>query len=243
MTDTGWTFAGFRVIESENAPDPNRIKHLGAVSSDYTPFLSRIINTCDLHGAILDVTDPVQNMRAAYDYHTQRNVNTSKERTMTTDHIDQLAQWYADAEQVTKTNLPNVGDVLIFPNSNSGGYTIEPNTGEWAPNIVGHHETARILARAPKPKPAWHSAKAIIASTDYCERQVWEWDFLGWNGTAGDTANTEDLRDVTPLIEAKVTDEMVDRIREIKDPKGRRYFASREGARYVLAVALGIETA
>ena len=30
MKDTGWTFQGFRVFESENAPDPNRIKHTGA---------------------------------------------------------------------------------------------------------------------------------------------------------------------------------------------------------------------
>ena len=30
MTDTGWTFQGYRVFESENAPDPNRIKHTGA---------------------------------------------------------------------------------------------------------------------------------------------------------------------------------------------------------------------
>ena len=29
MTDTGWTFQGYRVFESENAPDPNRIKHAG----------------------------------------------------------------------------------------------------------------------------------------------------------------------------------------------------------------------
>lgn len=29
MTDTGWTFQGYRVFESENAPDPNRIKHTG----------------------------------------------------------------------------------------------------------------------------------------------------------------------------------------------------------------------
>lgn len=91
MTDTGWTFDGFRVIESENAPDPNGIKHLGTVSSDHTPFLSRIVNTCDLHGAILDVSDPVQNMRAAYDYHTQRNVNASKERAMSNARMEVLA--------------------------------------------------------------------------------------------------------------------------------------------------------
>ena len=78
MTDTGWTFQGFRVIESENAPDPNGIKHLGTVSSGHSPFLSRIVNPCGLHGAILDVTNPVQHMRAEYDYHTRRRVNTSK---------------------------------------------------------------------------------------------------------------------------------------------------------------------
>ena len=91
MTDTGWTFEGRRVIESEYAPDPNGIKHLGTSPSDYSPFLSRIVNTCDLHGAIYDVTDPVQNMRAAYDYHTRRSVHNSKERTMTdkdfTEHL------------------------------------------------------------------------------------------------------------------------------------------------------------
>ena len=29
MKDTGWKFQGYRVLESENAPDPNRIKHTG----------------------------------------------------------------------------------------------------------------------------------------------------------------------------------------------------------------------
>ena len=29
MTDTGWTFQGYRVFESENAPDPNGIKRAG----------------------------------------------------------------------------------------------------------------------------------------------------------------------------------------------------------------------
>lgn len=87
--DTGWTFQGFRVIESEAAPGEYGIKHLGTVPSDYSPFLQRIVNTCDLHGAMLDVTDPVANMRATYDYHMRRSVNTSKEHAMTdrTDHV------------------------------------------------------------------------------------------------------------------------------------------------------------
>lgn len=249
MTDTGWTFGGFRVIESEYAPDPNGIKHPGTSPSDYSPFLSRIVNTCDLHGAILDVADPVQNMRAAYDYHTRRSVNTSKERTMTTDHIDQLAQWYADAEQVTKTNLPNVGDVLIFPNSNSGGYTIEPNTGEWAPNIVGRHETVRILARAPKSKPAWHDAVAVIARVDDGSQTpdtsrvalLRDVNEPGqWVRGYCDNVYSDELFDVTPLIEAKVTREMVERGAQASTPAGVRYLRPYE-VREVLNAALGIE--
>ena len=54
---------------------------------------------------------------------------------MTTNHIDQLAQWYADAEQVTKTNLPNKGDTLIYPRRTSG-YIIELEGGGWTPELV-----------------------------------------------------------------------------------------------------------
>lgn len=166
---------------------------------------------------------------------------------MTTNHIDQLAQWYADAEQVTKTNLPNVGDVLIFPNSNSGGYTIEPNTGEWAPNIVAHHETARILSRAPKPKPAWHDAVAVMARCSNAPEGHRE-PFIRseathdvWAGEAGH-ARTGDLRDVTPLIEAKVTDEMVERLEG--HFLNTANMALPEGlARRMLTAALGLETA
>ena len=243
MTDTGWTIDGFRVIESENAPDPNGIKHLGTSPFDYSPFLSRIVNPCDLHGAILDVTDPVQNMRAAYDYHTRRSVYNSKERTMTTGHIDQLAQWYADAEQVTKTNLPNVGDVLIFPNSNSGGYTIEPNTGEWAPNIVGHHETVRILARAPKPKPAWHDADFIVARYEYDDHWQGYLRHGGdlWIDSEGRKYTTGVLRDVTPLIEAKVTDEMIDRILDVIAARFDNYPAGIGEELALAALGLGHE--
>lgn len=125
MTDTGWTFEGRRVIESENAPDPNRIKHLGTRTSDHSPFLSRIVNTCDLHGAILDVTDPIQNMRAAYDYHTRRSVNTSKERTMTgkdfadhlldaiTDEEDGLGYFWIDPATRSNTATLSFSDGLV----------------------------------------------------------------------------------------------------------------------------------
>lgn len=246
MTDTGWTFGGFRVIESEYAPDLNRIKHLGTPPSDYSPFLSRIINTCDLHGAILDVSDPVQNMRTEYDYHTRRSVNTSKERTMTTDHIDQLAQWYADAEQVTKTNLPNKGDTLIYP-CRTSGYIIESDGGGWTPELVrSTGETVRILARAPKPKPAWHAARAVIATADDEDGDAFTGTWIPeagdrWLSDEGHVVSGDDLRDVTPLIEAKVTDEMVARVSDVlRDAYGT--YDNGYTATEVVTAALGLDT-
>ena len=135
---------------------------------------------------------------------------------MTTNHIDQLAQWYADAEQITKANLPRAGDTLILP-YNAGGYGIEVEEDGWTPDDVVPGEPVRILARAPKP--AWHDAVAVTATaTDELGDEitaVWvrEGDEL-WRSDEGGMVLREDLRDVTPLIEAKVTDEMRDRVRD-----------------------------
>lgn len=237
MTDTGWTFGGFRVIESENAPDPNGIKHLGTRTSDHSPFLSRIVNTCDLHGAIYDVTDPMQNMRAAYDYHTRRSVNTSKERTMTTNHIDQLTEWWENAEP----GIPGAGDTVIFDERPRGlGFHVTQAS-------IDHprgYDNARILHRAPKPKPAWHDAVAVMArfpnmaegyrelmTRDEAHPDTWHSDHgYGY---------TEDLRDVTPLIEAKVTDEQVNRVDDLL----RAFYGTSTltAARELVAATLGIE--
>lgn len=156
---------------------------------------------------------------------------------MTTNHIDQLTEWWESAEK----GVAEKGDTVI---NRSDGETTVYVAAERARR---QHPNTRILARAPKPKPAWHSAKAVVASTDYCERQVWEWDFLGWNGSAGDVANTEDLRDVTPLIEAKVTDEMVERVFIALDPVLNRHLSmtkdDEEYVRYIVAAALGLDPA
>ena len=157
---------------------------------------------------------------------------------MTINHIDQLTQWWENAEQ----GEAEPGDWIIThgPDDTNPAYIIEQ-----APRypLSSKRQPYRILARAPKPKPAWHDAPAVIAWTDLAERQVWERDGSGtYYGTGGDVADDYEFHDVTPLIEAKVTDEMVDRIREHKDFTGRRYFASREGARHLLAIALGLET-
>ena len=159
---------------------------------------------------------------------------------MTTNHIDQLAEWWSEAERAPFRE----GDVLI------ARFDARPMPFEIysaACDSDTPADNVRILTRAPKPKPAWHSAKAVVASTDYCERQVWEWDFLGWNGSAGDVANTEDLRDVTPLIEAKVTDEMVERVFIALDPVLNRHLSmtkdDEEYVRYIVAAALGLDPA
>lgn len=199
MTDTGWTFQGYRVFESEYAPDPNGIGR-----------------TC-----------------------------IPKERTMTINHIDQLAQWYESAEQITETNLPRAGDTLILP-YNAGGYGIEVEGVGWTPYDVVRGEPTRILSRAPKPKPAWHDAVAVMARCSNAPEGHRE-PFIRseatrdvWAGEAGH-ARTEDLRDVTPLIEAKVTDEMVDRILDVIAARFDNYPA---GIGEALAIAaLGLEPA
>ena len=162
---------------------------------------------------------------------------------MNAKHIDQLAQWWENAE----TGTPNPRDLLIV-NLGADEYLIEHAGDYWGEGE--EYEDTRILARAPKPKPAWHDAVAVIAHTDDGHiRQVWErdGDTDYWCGTEGYLVRTEKLRDVTPLIEAKVTDEMAERAREeffggdvggpVSGPSSARRW------RAALTAALGLETA
>ena len=160
-------------------------------------------------------------------------------------HIDQLAEWYAQAERITKTNLPNDGDTIIYPGPVKGSYIVEPNTEGWEPQIVYEDEECRILARAPKRKPAWHDAIAVIAHTArFSERRPFA---LTHTEDVLDPYNTEwitrdDLLDPVPLIEAKVTDEMVERLEG--HFLNTANMALPEGlARRMLHAALGLETA
>ena len=169
---------------------------------------------------------------------------------MTTNHIDQLAQWYADAERITDTNLPRIGDALIFP-YNAGGYAVEAEGDGWTPDDVVPGESVRILARAPKPKPTWHDAPAVTAKG----REDWDhveafsrnddYDPPRWIDNQGITYTAEQLSDVTPLIEAKVTDETA---RTVLD----RYYETETGhdwpedtialMRLAVPAALGLES-
>ena len=161
---------------------------------------------------------------------------------MTTNHVDQLAQWYADAERITDTNLPRIGDTLIFP-YNADGYAIMAEEDDWTPDDVVPGEPFRILARAPKPKPAWHDADFVVAryeNDDHWQGYLRHGGDL-WIDSEGQKYTAGVLRDVTPLIEAKVTDEMVERLEG--HFLNTANMALPEGlARRMLTAALGLET-
>ena len=131
---------------------------------------------------------------------------------MTINHIDQLREWWETAE----VGDPKDGDVII--EWAGDGHAVRTFLEDERDNLYAAC-TYRILARAPKPKPAWHDAVAVMARCSNAPEGHRE-PFIRseatrdvWAGEAGH-ARTEDLRDVTPLIEAKVTDEMRDRVRD-----------------------------
>lgn len=122
------------------------------------------------------------------------------------ERIDKLAQDFARGEQ----GAYGKGDTVT--QRMGGGYLV------YTAAKPGHTDMeSRILERAPKPKPAWHDAVAVIATYDdhvdqETFRGVWTPDGDGiWQHEDGVVAGADALTDVTPLIEAKVTDEMVTR--------------------------------
>ena len=72
-----------------------------------------------------------------------------------TTHIDTLKEWWSEAEE----GVIEKGDTVI---NWFGGETTVYVAAERARRQNPH---TRILARAPKPKPAWHDAVAVIAHT------------------------------------------------------------------------------
>ena len=159
---------------------------------------------------------------------------------MTINHIDQLKEWWENAEKAMRARP---GDTIIEDRRDrEGGFDIRPVVVE---EIIG--KRTRILARAPKP--AWHDAVAVTATaTDELGDEitaVWvrEGDEL-WRSDEGGMVLRDDLRDVTPLFEAKVTDEMRDRVRDyyriehqVELPRDDVWLNE------LLTAALGLETA
>ena len=168
---------------------------------------------------------------------------------MTSNHIDQLAEWWENAEK----GAPSKGDAIIRRTERllSNGYAYEVGTEDYTD--AKHLDNVRILARAPKPRPAWHDAPAVTAKG----REDWDhveafsrnddYDPPRWIDNQGITYTAEQLSDVTPLIEAKVTDEMI--VRAANAWTGNGYQTTRDLSRdlreditHALTAALGLET-
>ena len=156
---------------------------------------------------------------------------------MTINHIDQLTEWWENAEE----GVARRGDALIGKAYDGRFMVYVADCDEEEPD-----DAVRVLARAPKPKPAWHDAPAIIATCTDSDGDeftgVWTRDDDEyWWSEEGHTLHSDDLRNVTPLIEAKVTDEMVERAVD-----GASVWTSampNSLARAMLAAALGLDPA
>ncbi len=158
------------------------------------------------------------------------------------EHVEVLSQWWKDAEVPTRATLPKDGDRIIIRH-NLEWYEIATSDGD-----AGEDELSadtRVLARAPKPKPAWHDAVAVMARCEGAPSHHRE-AFMRleatpgyWKGEGGH-AHSDDLRDVIPLVEARVTDEMVQRAVDEYEVRGS-FFAGRYRIRGILAAALGVD--
>ena len=114
---------------------------------------------------------------------------------MTSNHIDQLTQWWENAEQGT----PREGDTYIARFPGRAGYDTGVVDSGGLPE--GMLRDTRILARAPKPKPAWHDADFVVAryeNDDHWQGYLRHGDL--WIDSEGRKYTTGVLRDVTPLI-------------------------------------------
>src|SRR5699024_4306416 len=171
----------------------------------------------------------------------RRNNHPPTRRLNMTAHIDTLKEWWSEAEE----GVIEKGDTV----SNwFGGETTVYVAAERARRQNTH---TRILARAPKPKPAWHDALAVMARCSNAPEGHRE-PFIRseatpdvWIGEGG-CGHTDDLRDVTPLIEAKVTDEAMQRVFNALDPAVNKRLSmtkeDEEYVRYIVTAALGLET-
>ena len=151
---------------------------------------------------------------------------------MTINHIDQLAEWWENAEE----GVIEKGDTVI--NRSDSETTIYVATVR----ARRQHPNARILARAPKSHHPFPAILATYRDENGMVSGVWrpEGKPRYWEGPEGDVVHEDSLEDVTPLIEAKVTDAMIDRILDVIDARFDNYPA---GIGEDLAVAaLGLES-
>lgn len=125
-----------------------------------------------------------------------------------TDPIDQLKEWWENAEDAPASPGDRIIERHVCERDEDTYYTVGVHR-EGMSGLIGKSST-RILHRAPKP--AWHDAVAVVARSANAPAGHRE-PFIRseatpgvWIGEGG-YGYSDDLRDVTPLIEAKVTDE------------------------------------
>ena len=153
-----------------------------------------------------------------------------------TAHIDTLKEWWENAEE----GVIEKGDTVI--NRSDGETTVYVATER----ARRQHPCVRILSRAPEPKPAWHDAVAVIArDRDARGAATGVWVQEGkpgyWEGPEGDVLASDLLEDVTPLIEAKVTEAMIDRILDVIAARFDNYPAGIGEELALAALGLGHE--
>lgn len=162
-------------------------------------------------------------------------------------HIDQMKEWWDGAEQGPFRK----GDTVIRFNDSGNGYKI------YEAQADNEDQRIRILARKPKPKPAWRNAVAVIARVDDGSQHpdtsrvalLRDTSEPGqWVRGYCDNVYTDELSDVTPLIPAVVTDGMVVRATHAAVVRGVLELtygmvdkADHERFRAILTAALGLE--
>lgn len=160
---------------------------------------------------------------------------------MTTNRINQLAEWWENAEDAPASPGDHIIERHVCGRDEDTYYTVGVHR-EGMSGLIGKSVT-RILSRAPKP--AWHDALAVLASCKYDAPDRGRGTFINdrrgqWLDESGKRYVSDDLTDVTPLIKAEVTDEMVERARDYMSVNtGQTH--THKAIRGVLTAALGLE--
>lgn len=158
-------------------------------------------------------------------------------------HEDQLKEWWEKAEK----GSPDVGDLIII-DAGDGAYVIERASIHWEEDE--QYNDTRIIERAPETRPSWYDAPAVNATyRDELGTVTGLWRPILrpgaeriWEGLEGELVSWQGLENVVPLMEAKVTDEMIDRyITAIYGPNWTDVQAARSRARAILSVVLDPE--
>ena len=165
-----------------------------------------------------------------------------KESTMTTNRINQLAEWWENAEDAPPSPGDHIIERHVCERDEDTYYTVGVHR-EGMRGLIGKSGT-RILSRAPKP--AWHDALAVVAECKHDAPDRGRGTFINdrsgqWLDESGERYVSSDLTDVTPLVKAEVTDEMVGRALDVADRHEAAVINTRI-MREALTAALGLET-